>query len=396
MKKTKICVIGSYSGRNAGDAAILENLCRDISSVYNNVEFLVPTINKRFINRNYNQFCVKAIPMMPWNLSLKIFGVPIFRAALQSDLILLTDAILFDHKMWNPVFNFLSTMTMVLPFAKKRGIPVVLYNASIGPIKSNLGKWCLQKVLDCTNLLIVRDKESIDVLERLDTHHDDIILAADCALNTLLPNSDRMSEIKKREGIFNDDHPYLSINLNDYLDVFVKESGKSIGRERFAQIIAEVVDRVVEEIGVKIIFVVTQAMDIRIVNEVIAKMKRSASVKVVSNKTYSHNDLAAIFAEVDMHVGMRTHSLILATASCTPSISIVYRPKNRGYMKTIEQSSRSIELDEFFDAESLYNLIYKTWQERENVKKDLIPIIEREKKKARMSAELLEKYIGTA
>lgn len=396
MKKTKICVIGSYSGRNAGDAAILENLCRDISSIYNNVEFLVPTINKRFINFSYSQFPVTAIPMMPWNLSLKIFGLPVFKAVLKSDLVLLTDAILFDHKLWNPVFNFLSTMTMVLPFAKKRGIPVVLYNASIGPIKSNLGKWCLQKVSDCIDLLIVRDKESIDVLERLGTHHKDIVLAADCALNTPLPSSDRISEIKNKEDILNDDHPYLSVNLNDYLDVFVKGSGKSIGRERFAQIIAEVVDRVIEEIGVKIIFVVTQAMDIRIVNEVIAKMKRSARVKVVSNKNYSHNELAAIFAEVDMHVGMRTHSLILATASYTPSISIVYRPKNRGYMKTIEQSSRSIELDEFFNAESLYHLIHKTWQERENVKKNLVPIIEREKKKAKMSAELLKEYLGAA
>ena len=56
----KICVIGSYSGRNAGDAAILENLLHDISSVNNNVEFLVPTISKSFIDSTYSRFPVKS------------------------------------------------------------------------------------------------------------------------------------------------------------------------------------------------------------------------------------------------------------------------------------------------------------------------------------------------
>ena len=392
----KICVIGSYSGRNAGDAAILENLLDDISSVNNDIEFLVPTISKNFIDRTYSRFPVKAVPMMPWNLSLKIFGLPIFRAVRKSDLVLLTDAILFDHKLWNPVFNFLSTMCMVLPSAKKRGIPVALYNASIGPIKSDLGKLCLQKVVDCTNMLIVRDTESIDILNRLKIQHSNIKVGADCALNTPLPDLERMKQIKYKENILTDARRYISVNLNDYLDVFVKGAGKSIGRERFAGIMAEVSDRIIDEIGAKIIFVVTQAMDIKIVREVIAKMAHSNGFQIITNKDYSHNELAGILAEDDMHIGMRTHSLILATASCTPSICIVYRPKNRGFMKTIEQSSRSIELDGSFSLDALYNLILKTWLERENIKKGLVPIIEREKIKARNSAKYLKKYLCPA
>ena len=122
----KICVVGSFSGRNAGDAAILEGLLNDIYSVNQNLEFLIPTINKKFIQKTYKAYPMKAIPLMPWNLSLKMLGLPIFRAALQSNLILVTDAILFDRKLWNPIFNYLLTMAIVLPMAKKKGIPVVL------------------------------------------------------------------------------------------------------------------------------------------------------------------------------------------------------------------------------------------------------------------------------
>lgn len=391
----KICVIGSYSGRNAGDAAILENLLRDIYAIHRDVEFLVPTINKKFIDQTYGQFPVKAVPMMPWNLSLKIFGLPVFRAVLHSDLVLLTDAILFDHKLWNPVFNFLSTMAMVLPLAKRKGIPVVLYNASLGPIKSALGKWCFHKVIESMDLLIVRDTVSIEVLRNLNIQRNDIKVGADCALNTPLPGPERMAEIKNKEGILQDGHPYISINVNDYVDAFVKGTGnKRLGREGFTELIAEVVDKVIEEISARIIFVVTQVLDIRIVNEVIEKMQNSEKVKIITNKIYSHNELSGVLAEVDMHVGMRTHSLILATASCTPSISIVYRPKNRGYMRTIEQEDRSIEIDHSFNSKNLYNLIHKTWKEKDKIKHQLGSIVEREKKKAKSSAFLLGTYLN--
>ena len=120
----KITVLGNFSGRNAGDAAILGCLLQDVATLYKDVQFYIPTINTKFVAESYREFDVKPISLLPWNFSVKIFGLPVFRTALKSDLILVTDAILFDRKLYNPLFNYLWTLSILLPKAKAKGIPV--------------------------------------------------------------------------------------------------------------------------------------------------------------------------------------------------------------------------------------------------------------------------------
>ncbi len=389
----KICVIGNFSGRNAGDNAILEGLLNDIYSIYQNVKFFIPTINKSFIETNYKRFPVKAVPMMPWNLSLKILGLPIFRTVLKSDLVLITDAILFDRKLWNPLFNYLSTMAIVLPMAKSRGVPVVIYNASIGPVTTNIGEWCLNRVIESAELILVRDKESVALLTSMDIRHNNIRVCADCALNTLLPTPKRIEEIKKNESILNEKDRYMSFNINAYIDLFVRGNKMGIGTSRFVSVIAETMDKIVEVMDKKIVFVITQVMDIKIAEMVLSRMKQRQGVTLVTNKTYTHNELAGILSQVEMHVGMRTHSIILATSSCTPSIGIVYRPKNRGYLNTIEQRDMIVEMDDRFTTSNLFNLIQKVWTQRKTIRENLKPIMDREKNKAKESAKYLRPYL---
>ena len=72
----RVLVLGNYSGRNAGDAALLGALMEDISLLYPDVSFLVPTINSRFVHQTYADYRVHPVSLLPWNLSLKIFGLP--------------------------------------------------------------------------------------------------------------------------------------------------------------------------------------------------------------------------------------------------------------------------------------------------------------------------------
>jgi len=391
----KICVIGNFSGRNAGDAALLEGLLTDVFSINQDLEFLIPTINKKFVEKTYKQFPIKAVPMMPWNLSLKIFGVPIVRAILNSDVIMLADAILFDRRFWNPTYNYLSTLSMVLPMAKKKGIPTILYNMSLGPVSSRLGKLCMRRVLDCSDLVIVRDMESIEMLNSLNLQHNDVKIGADCALNISLPPVERIEQIKKNESIFEEKGRYLSFNISSYVGgVFVKGTKKGIDINRFIQIIAETIDRIIEEMNKKIIIIITQLMDLSIARKILKKVYNRQSTTLISNKTYNHNEIAGILSKVEINVGMRTHSLILATSFCTPTICIIAYPKNRGYMKTIEQEERMIEFGDSFTTENLFTLIKDTWKNRGRIKRELEPVIAREKAKAKQSAGYLKKYLA--
>lgn len=389
----KICVVGNFSGRNAGDAAILEALLNDIYSIDQDVMFLIPTINRGFVEKTYKRFPVKAVPLMPWNMSLKILGLPILRAISQSNLVLLTDAILFDLRLLNPLYNYLLTMALVLPIAKKKGIPVVLYNVSLGPVTSPLGKICLQRVLNSSESVIVRDRESIDMLHVLNIFSNDIKLGADCALNIPLAAPERLEQIKKNESILDEKDLYLSFNISSYMDVYVKGKKTGIRTERFIQIIAETMNRIIEDMGNKIVFVITQPMDLKIAEKVLHRVKYRQSITLISNRTYSHNELAGILSQVEMHVGMRTHSLIFATSSCTPTVGIIATPKNRGYMKAIEQQDRIIEFGDAFTTSNLFQLIQKTWKDRKIIREQLAPIMKREKMRASMSTKYLEKYL---
>lgn len=390
----RICVIGNFSGRNAGDAAILEGLLHDVHAVHSRVQFIVPTINTSFVRQAYSRYPVKPVSLLPWHLSVKIFGLPIFFSVLPSDIVLVTDAILFDRRLWDPLYNYLSTMALVLPPAKRRGIPVFLYNVSLGPITCRLGRACTKRVLESSEMVIVRDTESIDMLKKWHLWHPRIVLGADCALNVPLVDPPRLEHIKATEGIFRDSRRYMSFNVSSYLDVFVKGKRQGIDKDCFTAIIAQTMDRILSEMGLDIIFVITQPMDLPIAQSVLAKMRCPDRVTLLSNKTYSHNELATILSRVEMHVGMRTHSLILATASCTPTVGIIATPKNRGYMKSIEQTERMIEFGEDFTAANLFDLIRKTWEERSQVRAQLQPIMAREKEKARRSAQYLLPYLS--
>jgi hypothetical protein len=122
----RVTVLGNFSGRNAGDNAILGNLLADLSSAYPDLVFLVPTLNPAFVRRCFGHHRVRALGLMPWNGSLKIFGFPALRAMLWTDAVLITDNILFDHRFFNPAFNYLSTISLLAPLCRRRNIPIVV------------------------------------------------------------------------------------------------------------------------------------------------------------------------------------------------------------------------------------------------------------------------------
>jgi len=390
----RVLVIGNFSGRNAGDAAILEGLLADLTSHYDGLEFIIPTINTGFVKKAYERYPVRPVSMLPWNFSVKIFGLPILRSVLSADLILVTDAILFDLHLFNPLYNYLSTLALVLPLARRRGTPVVLYNVSLGPAETDLGKKCLRRVLDSSEKVIVRDRESLKLLDSLGYGNNGVVLAADCALNVPPAAPERVNEILKNEGLLQSDRKAVSFNISSYIDVYVRGKKKGLGREKFVRIINNTLNRLVETLDVEVAFVITQPMDLDIASEALADLRNPDRVKLLSNKTYSHGELAGVFSRMELHIGMRTHSLILASAQCTPVVGIIATPKNRGFMMSIDQEERMVEFGDDFGEESLERSITSCWENRELIRGELKKITEREKKKAGDSALLLKSYFS--
>ena len=389
----KITVLGNFSGRNAGDAAILGCLLEDISSRYSDIRFDVPTINTKFVRESYRHYNVRPISLLPWTLSVKIFGVPTFRSIMNADLVLVTDAILFDRKLYNPLFNYLWTLSVALPGANKKGIPIVLYNSSLGPITRPAGHKALQRVVDSADIVILRDKESLELLRKENISHPNINEGADCALNARASDDDRFLQICRNEGLFESQKPVVGFNVNSYVDAFVREDGQTFGRENLVSIYAETVDRVIRRHDVDVIFVETQHMDMGIANEVLAKIKEKDRIRLISNKKYSYQDICAVLLRLELFVGMRTHSLILSSAMGVPPVGIVTYPKNRGYMRTIGMENNLIEFRDL-STDSFFEKISAAFENRRIAREEMLPRVQAQKQKAAKSADLLKNYLS--
>lgn len=387
----KITVLGNFSGRNAGDAAILGNLLDDIAAVHPDALFIIPTLNKSFVQRHFGHHNIKPLGLMPWHGAVKILGLPTLWAMLQADVVLVTDNILFDRDLLNPLFNYLSTIALFAPLCKSRGIPIVLYNASLGPITTPLGITAIKKVIDTSPLLILRDQQSQDLLKKLQLDYPQTHINADCAINTTPPNEQRMAEIIAQEGLFTNPNGTLGFNINAYIDSWSKKH-KNFGRERFLRSIGETLDQLIEELDIDIMYTITQVMDTQITNESLKYVKRRDRIRVVSNAKYTYQEIAGLLQKVGVHVGMRTHSLILSAAVCTPIVGINSYPKTAGFMQTVGQGRWVINFDEL-TTDSLTTLIKKAWTEQQETKASMQPLVQREQAKAKSSVGLVTQVL---
>jgi polysaccharide pyruvyl transferase WcaK-like protein len=386
----KITVLGNNSGRNAGDNAILGNLLRDISAELPEAEFIIPTTNTRFIHEHFGQFKVRPMGMMPWNGCIKNLGWPLYKAMTDTDVVLICDNILFDRKFYNPLFNYLFSIALFASASKKLGIPLVLYNASVGPIDTPAGKTALQKVLDATKLAVIRDQNTKELFDKLGVRCPELHIHADCALNTAVPPKERMDAIIAKERLFTNPKGTVGFNVNSYIDNWSK--GGSFTREGFCSAIAGAADQVMAELDVDVIFFVTQVMDIKITQECVAKIARQERVKIIANIDYTYEEIAALLGQVEVHSGLRTHTLIFCAAVATPMIGIVSYPKSAGFLRTIGQDDWLIPFADL-SANHLAEMIKRAWAVRAATRQQLEQAAQLEKAKARQTAALLKRCL---
>lgn len=377
-----ITVLGNNSGRNAGDNAILGNLLDDFALERSDILFQIPTLNTRFIQTHFGHHPIRPMGMMPWNFALKNLGWPLYRAMTNTEMVLVTDNILFDRKFNNPFVNNLKSIALFSRFCKKKGIPIVLYNSSIGPIDHQVGAEALQTVLDASPLVITRDRQTKELIEKLGLRHPEIVVHADCALNTQFPSEARLNEIIAAEDLFKGPNGTIGLNVNAYIDNW-SQTG-TLDRGEFCKVIAGTADALIEALDVDVLFTVTQIMDMKITLECVEQVRRKDRVRVVGNKDYTYQELAGLLGKVGVHAGLRTHTLIFCAAVGTPMISIDAYPKSAGFLKTVGMGDWSIGLADL-SVENLSAIMRRAWDDRERLSEEMLPIVELEKKKARES-----------
>ncbi|RME59337.1 MAG: hypothetical protein D6780_05240 [Candidatus Dadabacteria bacterium] len=357
-----ITLLGSNSGNNLGDAAILSSILDTFSKALSNVHFFVPTTKPSFIRENYSsKYSVEPLNVMPWTGSVRLLGVPTIRAILRSKLVLICDGIIFGKKFFNPAFNFLVTLVGLVPFCKKAKADLVCYNCGIGPFPFEASKKAASYVMNNSSLVLLRDEDSKKLAEDIGVKRE-IIVTADAAFLNPVSSKERGKEILQSIGI-NLEKPILGVNLTSYGGQWVNSS---LSSSQLFSILREGLQRFCDERReeeVQILCFSTHPMDAPLLKE----LALSLGAFYIGNEFYLSHDLQAVLSFCSMFLGCRYHSVILASSVGVPVTALVYAPKVRSYLRQLSTPELALEFSGI-SAVGLANHLGLVWGKREEVR----------------------------
>lgn len=383
-----ITVLGSFHGHNAGDNAILASIVSGFKEKRPDVVFNVLSGRPWLLE---GKFDVKTISTRPSNLSLNMLGLPAFWSIYHSDMVIITQAILFDMKLYNPAYNNLFALYILVPFAKLLKKPVICYDVGIGPLNTRIGRYLARSILNRVDHIILRQVGSRELLRQIGVTRPPVTIGADPALTNKPVTQEESRKIIRELGIKGD--RIIGVNIHGYMDRFVETKKDKISKKEFVQTMSEFCDSMVETYGVRIIFIITTARyDEDLTFKVRNAMHYYDSTVVMSNKSYSHAQIMGVLGQLNLFVGMRLHSIILAAAMCTPVIGINYLPKVKDFMQRIGQETHCIEFKDFKN-QILIQSVDKVWDKKEIIQEDLKAHVDELKKMVEESTNITLTYL---
>ncbi len=406
-----ITLLGSSSGRNAGDAALISGIMDSIDCAFHGrLLYEIPTINPSYVYHNY-QNRVRAVGMMPWHMSVKMLGLPTYQSLMRTELSLIFDAILFDKQLYNPLFNYLSTVWLMLPHAKRRGKKLGCFNVGVGPVHTARGQSMLRDTMELMDFITVRDTDSYNLLKAIGVKNERILITADAALNVPPSSPERVRGMIENCGLSADEE-IVAINISAYLDTWAREQALlqdkahgssmrsdstspigstgsgSIGKDRFIQIAARALERVSKEIKAQFLFVCTQHHDVPVTRALMNAISTPVRRGLISNVNYNHYDMKGVLGQASLLFGMRLHATILATSMYTPSVALPHQPKVNHYFKTIGMQDYVLTF-EAFSEDAMTELLLRGWSQRQAMREQLIQRIPVQQGRAALAADLV-------
>lgn len=414
-----ILITDYYCASNRGDAAILEGIYQSLENVYPNADIRVMTEHPRAAQLVHGFDAEdQALAGFQWRISKKnaaraylsllsplyIRGVPTpgfdyikkranIQPYLDADLVVstggqfLTD-IYFPEKvgvLWE--HYFLSQLN----------IPVVIYAQTLGPFNRPPYRRMTKKILEKAELIITRDKKSKNLVEDLGVSTQ-VYFTADAAfsMDAEVYRDTPLFRLNEKDNIPDNNETIVSISVREW-----KHTDENTTVEDYSQTIADVADWLVEEKNSNVVFASTCTSlagyhndDRLIAAQIVNLMECNERDKVqILTGEYMPQQLVGIYDQMDLHIGMRMHSNILALMSETPIVAIQYQFKTKGLMDMFNILDYMIDINNI-ERESLQCIVNNAFSNYSKLTETItseLPAIQQE---SRRSAHLIKKHLG--
>lgn len=315
----KILLAGYYGFGNLGDEAILEMFLKIFNESSNIEEVTVLSGNSKETINRYNVSSINRynIPVLIKNI-IKVDAL-VFGGG----------SLLQDVTSRRSIMYYLSLIKIAKLFNKK----VYLLSQGIGPIVHNNIKKHASKILRSVDYITVRDYRSLNILIDMGIDRDKIKFSADPVIALCSDNKKVNEQINNK----------VCFSLRNWKEF------------NFTNDICEVVNKLYN-VGIESTFMCFHHnLDISLHDEI--KDKLGDKAKFITHRLNT-TEAMNIIKEMDLLVGVRLHSLILAASAYVPLIALSYDPKIDEFLKCLNlMSYMNINNEKNINVENLYNEI---------------------------------------
>ena len=381
----KIVIAGYYGFDNGGDELILFSLLEELKSLNSRIEISVLFRNPSKTGRNYR---VKTINR--WNL------ISIALAILRTDLFVFGGGGLLQDltSSWS-IYYYLGLILLAKLFFKK----VFLISQGVGPIRRKISRKVTGIVLGFVDLITVRDELSKFELGKLNGNIS-VSIALDPVFNldrfafgrgaaiylptSLFEGRGSPSPLSEGQGSSSNEQPAIGVCLQGF--------GKD---KKFRETLRKICDELVRKIESKIIFIPFHKLeDLKISKDIIAN--RTSDYQLFLWQDIE--DLFEFYNKIDLILGMRLHSIILACLFGKPFVAIslpkthpLYDPKVEGFLELLGYKA----IDMTVPPAEIVGKVHEILTNRQKFLEELTPRIAKLRESSRENIEMVQRLLKT-
>ncbi|MBP7832476.1 MAG: polysaccharide pyruvyl transferase family protein [Candidatus Levybacteria bacterium] len=361
----KILITHVYSEQNAGDAAILSVMLKQISNTFPHAKITCTTAEKTMASKHQIHSFLYLCLYSSKNNLIKIFktlyilmtstiwaytyhylGVKSYfilskelkivcRDFAETDLILPVGGGYINGKNDIKSLITLAIQLHTLKIGKLLKKKIILYPQSIGPFGNKLQMNLASNILKQTDAIIAREDETIALLKQMGIIKNIIYKSVDAAF--IFNDSLKKSVIEKRTK------KMIGVTVRNWLP----EAQQTIFEKEVAAFCKYLIDK--KHYQVFLIPQVTSPEhndDDRIPSKRIKNILYDETNLILLEKSYTAAELKGIYKQMNFLIGTRMHSVIFALTENVPCIAIEYEHKTRGIMRDLKLENFVIKIED--------------------------------------------------
>ena len=285
---------------------------------------------------------------------------------------------------------------------KRLDKPVVLYAHTLGPFGNTRLSPVIRRVLNSVDLITTREEVSVTHLERLGIDDVPIRSLTDAAFSMPL-ESDEKESLPFKDG---NQFEHLDVTKSETNGLRVSISVRnwahfgSGSEQAYFEAVAETADWLIDEHDAHVLFASTcTGLDSyhkddrlaaqEVMDEMDERNRRSVSLLACE---YTPRQLAEIYGEMDLHIGTRMHSVILAMLAGTVPVPIGYQFKTRGTMALFDLEEHVLDIDRL-NASRLQRRVSETLDNRDDIAEQIGRTLPDVEEMSRANARLIREHV---